>query len=195
MDGRTSSYDGALTYFAIVAMFTTGMRVNELLTLRLQDVDARTGILHVRGKGNRERRVYMAGPETLIVLRSFVARRRTLNLRSEQLLVTPRGNPVTPSLLRGRLRILARRARIARRVTRHMLRHTAATQLMEAGVDIRFVQRLLGQTSIAITEIHTHVSDRTLQDVLTRANTLRRVGQTPLVEQLEVPLAGSSIAA
>jgi len=195
LDSRTSRYDGALTHFAIIAMFTTGMRINELLSVRMDDVDPRTGVIHVHGKGRRERRVYMAGPEALLVLQSFFARRRALSSRSENLMVNGNGNPVSPSALRLRLRMVAKRARITRRVTPHMLRHSAATQLIEAGVDIRFVQRLLGHSSIAITEIYTHVSDRTLHDVLARANTLRRVGQTPLVEQLEVRFGGNGIAA
>jgi integrase/recombinase XerC len=195
MEVRTRRYDSALTHFAIVAMFTTGMRVNELLGIRLDDVDPRTGVLQVHGKGSRERRVYMAGPEALLVLQSFIARRRTLRTRCDHLVVNGRGNPVTASALRLRLRVLAKRAKITRRLTPHMLRHTAATQLVEAGVDIRFVQRLLGHSSISITEIYTHVSDRSLRDVLARANTLRRLGETVLVEQLQVPLDGTSIAA
>jgi integrase/recombinase XerD len=195
LDGRTTRYDAGLTHFAIVAMFTTGMRVNELLSVRMDEVDPRTGIFHVHGKGRRERRVYMTGPEALLVLQSFVERRRALHVRSEHLLLTSLGRPLTASALRLRLKLVVKQARITRRVTPHMLRHTAATHLIEAGVDIRFVQRLLGHSSIAMTEIYTHVSDRALHDVLTRANTLRRIGQTPLVEQLQVPLDGHSIAA
>lgn len=194
-DSRSSHYDGALMHFAIVAMFTTGMRINELLSLRLDDVDTRAGIFQVHGKGRRERLVYMAGPEAMAVLQSFLERRRALRLRSDDLLVTSQGRVLSASALRLRLKLLVKKAHITRRVTPHMLRHTAATHLLEAGVDIRFVQRLLGHSSIAMTEIYTHVSDRALRDALMRANTLRRVGQTPLVEQLQVPLGESSLAA
>ncbi len=190
-DPRMSSFDCTLMHFALVAMFTTGVRMGEILSVRLPDVDYRAGILQVHGKGNRERRVYMAGPEALSVLHAYIARRRTVDTRFDHLLVTGRGRPLSASLLRYRLKRLVRRARIERRVTPHMLRHTAATQLLEAGVDIRLVQRLLGHSSIAMTEIYTQVSDRLLRETLTRANTLRRVGQTPLVEQIEAPLSAA----
>jgi integrase/recombinase XerD len=70
------------------------------------------------------------------------------------------------------LRRHAIQAGLSRRVTPHMLRHTAATLLIETGVDIRFVQRLLGHSSIATTEIYTHVSDEALRTTLERANVL-----------------------
>jgi integrase/recombinase XerD len=81
-----------------------------------------------------------------------------------------------PQSIRARLRRHAGLAGVARRVTPHMLRHTAATLLIETGVDIRFVQRLLGHSSIATTEIYTHVSDEALRTTLERANVLAMLG-------------------
>lgn len=74
--------------------------------------------------------------------------------------------------VRSKLRRFAEEAGLERRVTPHMLRHTAATLLIETGVDIRFVQRLLGHSSIATTEIYTHVTDEALRATLERANVL-----------------------
>ena len=182
------SFDAAQMHFAVVAMFTTGMRLGELLSVQRDDVDAHTGAIKVFGKGSRERYVYMVGPEALGVLHAYLARRRTVRTASERLLVTTDGGVFNAAMLRRRLRTLGRRAGIHRRLTPHMLRHTSATQLLEAGVDIRLVQRLLGHASIASTEIYTHVSDRFLRDVLARTNALRRVGQVPLVQQTEMPL-------
>ena len=82
------------------------------------------------------------------------------------------GAPMKPQSIRSRLRRQAGVAGVARRVTPHMLRHTAATLLIETGVDIRFVQRLLGHSSIATTEIYTHVSDEALRTTLERADVL-----------------------
>ncbi|MEI9932452.1 MAG: tyrosine-type recombinase/integrase [Rhizomicrobium sp.] len=78
---------------------------------------------------------------------------------------------MTPQCLRLRLHSVARRSRLGR-VTPHMLRHTAATLLLEGGVDIRFVQRLLGHASIATTQIYTHVSDSALRNALEQADVM-----------------------
>jgi len=91
------------------------------------------------------------------------------------LLVKSDGFPETAQGVRRALIALAERASIVRRVTPHMLRHTAATQLIEAGVDIRFVQKLLGHASIATTQIYTQVSDSSLKETLERANTVERM--------------------
>jgi integrase/recombinase XerD len=74
--------------------------------------------------------------------------------------------------MRARLAKAGRDAGLARKVTPHMLRHTAATQLIEAGVDIRYIQRLLGHASLSTTEIYTHVSDRALRRVVSDADVL-----------------------
>jgi integrase/recombinase XerD len=88
------------------------------------------------------------------------------------LFVNRYGAPLRPQSVRSKLRHLAREAGLQRRITPHMLRHTAATLLIESGVDIRFVQRLLGHSSIATTEIYTHVSDEALRKTLERADVL-----------------------
>lgn len=174
-DHGTNSYQKRLMHFVIVALFTTGVRISELVSLQLAHVSIADGALHVRGKGNRERRVYLPGREALRVLSQFMRTRHRLHDASSALLLTEHGEQVTAAYVRQRLRRLARQAGIERRVTPHMLRHTAATQLLEAGVDIRFVQRLLGHSSIATTQIYTQVRDGALKDKLSQANTLARL--------------------
>uniref|UniRef100_A0A974A7F5 Tyrosine-type recombinase/integrase n=1 Tax=Bradyrhizobium septentrionale TaxID=1404411 RepID=A0A974A7F5_9BRAD len=83
-----------------------------------------------------------------------------------------------PQSIRLRLHRAAALAGLARRITPHMLRHTAATLLMEMGVDIRIVQRLLGHSTIATTEIYTHVSDETLRLSLAKADVLGSFGSS-----------------
>jgi site-specific recombinase XerD len=76
--------------------------------------------------------------------------------------------------MRSRLLKAGREASLGSRLTPHMLRHTAATQLIEAGVDIRYVQRLLGHASLSTTELYTHVSDHALKRVVSNADVLGR---------------------
>jgi site-specific recombinase XerD len=172
---RTEGHDSLMAQFVVVALVTTGLRVGELTTVRVSDVSRREGYIQVRGKGDRERRVYMPGHQALAILASYLASRSGVRTLHDRVLALADGRPATSHRLRRMLGALAIRAGVGRRVTPHMLRHTAATQLLEAGVDIRFVQRLLGHRSIATTQIYTHVSDRALKMRLTRANVLARL--------------------
>lgn len=168
-------HDSVLLHFAIVCLFVTGLRVGELTSVGLAEVDPAEGTILVRGKGNRERRVFLTGHEATAALKDYLASRAGITTTSDRFLVTAAGGAVTAQHIRRRLVSLAKRARIERRVTPHMLRHTSATQLIEAGVDIRFVQKLLGHASIATTQIYTQVSDSSLRDTMVRADTLARV--------------------
>lgn len=163
------------THFILVTLFTTGLRVGELVTTDTSDASADDGAIRVRGKGNRERRVYLPAPEALGVLQRYLHARNAISAATSRLLIQRNGRPMTDQSVRQIIRDLGKRSSVHRRVTPHMLRHTAATHLLEAGVDIRILQRLLGHASIATTEIYTHVSDSALKARLTIANTLSRL--------------------
>lgn len=167
--------DATTLRLAILLLFATGMRVGELAAVRLCDIDRPGKTIQVRGKGDRERRVYVVGAETTRRLAAYLESRRRSARPDENLLVTSRGRPATTQWIRRRLVAAAADAGLPRRITPHTLRHTAATQLIEAGVDIRFVQKLLGHASIATTQIYTHVSDQSLRDAVSRANVVGRL--------------------
>lgn len=179
IDKKERGFAAVTLRLAVVLMFTTGMRVGELATVRLSDIDQCEQVIQIRGKGDRERRVYLVGQEPRRLLDHYLRARRQMAPEFETLLVTGRGRPATTQWLRHHLRAAAEGAGLPRRVTPHMLRHTAATQLIEAGVDIRFVQKLLGHANIATTQIYTHVSDQSLREAVTRANVLGRLGSRP----------------
>ena len=174
--GEREGYPALLLRLAVVMLFVTGLRVGELTAICLSELDQEEGVLQVRGKGNRERRVYLSSPDLRRLLERYLfLRRRRAPAEAEELLVTADGQSVTPQYLRRRLHKAAKRAGINRPITPHMLRHAAATHLVEAGVDIRFVQKLLCHASIATTQIYTQVSDTSLRDALARADTLGRL--------------------
>lgn len=156
---------------AVLLLVSTGVRVGELAAIRLADLDLEQHLIRIIGKGNRERRVFLPDPGLALALRRYIARHHGRSADpANRLLVNMRGEPASAAWLRHQMKILAQRAGLTRTVTPHMLRHTAATALIEAGVDIRFVQRLLGHRSIATTQIYTHVSDRALKSAIVRAN-------------------------
>lgn len=175
--GPTTAVDGyhQTTLLAVAVMVSTGVRVHEVVRIRTCDVDLAAGSIRIFGKGRRERQVYLPDPWITDVTQDYVTARARLGLIHDRLLFNVRLDPLTEAALRARLRIAAEAAGVAEPVTPHMLRHSAATQLIEAGVDIRFVQRLLGHASLSTTEIYTHVSDRTLRNVVGGADVLGRL--------------------
>lgn len=166
------------TVFAVLVISATGVRVSELCAIRVIDVSMDGSSVQVMGKGARDRIVYVSDER---LRRDFVDRRRRRMAEEGEtapLLINSRGTRLQPPTLRRRLHSLSRRTGISRVITPHMLRHTAATLLLESGTDIRFVQRLLGHASIATTEIYTQVNDVALKRAIFQANTLRLISDT-----------------
>jgi integrase/recombinase XerD len=157
---------------AVRLMISTGVRVGELCKLRIEDVAPDGSSIRVHGKGSRDRIAYLPDVSFRADVRDLVQDRRRAAGSREPLFVNRLGSRLQPQSIRAKLHKIAEQAGLIRHVTPHMLRHTAATLLIETGVDIRIVQRLLGHSSIATTEIYTHVSDEALRATLERANVL-----------------------
>jgi len=160
---------------ALHLLLATGVRVGELASVCVGDIDTEQQTMRIIGKGSRERQVFLPYKSLIAEVSSYVATRHKSCLRQDRLLLTQCARPATACYIRSQIKSLGRRAGLDRVVTPHMLRHTAATGLLEAGVDIRLVQRLLGHHSIATTQIYTHVSDRTLKAAVVNANVYGRV--------------------
>lgn len=170
-DGRDfadHNYPQAAAKTAIRLLLATGIRVGELVNIDLPDLDLADGRIAIHGKGDRQRLVYVFETTMQAMLASYHNLRKANAFSTTKLFTTPSGTPLTTPKIRQHLASYAKQTGIARRVTPHMLRHTAATTLLEAGVDIRYVQKLLGHQSISTTEIYTHVSDQGLREALRR---------------------------
>ncbi len=143
-------------------LYATGLRVSELVSLELNDLNLETRVLVARGKGSKERLVPVGAPAAEAV-RAYLATAREALLggrRSKDLFVTPRGGRMTRQ---GFAKIVSRHARAAgirRPISPHKLRHSFATHLLEGGADLRAVQAMLGHADVSTTQIYTHV-DRT----------------------------------
>jgi len=167
-----------LTRVALVLLAGTGLRVSELCSLNVDDVAPDGGALRIHGKGSRDRLVFVSNPQLRDTLKVHRRSRLRTAAANEPFFLNRRGSPLRPPAIRGRLRRLSQTPGGSRRLTPHMLRHTAATLLIEEGVDIRFVQKLLGHASIATTEIYTHIADEALRRSLARADILGSVTGT-----------------
>jgi len=144
-------------------LFATGIRVAELATLRDDDIDLTASVITIIGKGSRQRRVYIPDSEIRELIVVYRHARDARDHNTESFLVNSRGGAASPQYIRRLVRTLGENAALSRRVTPHMFRHSVATYLLEEGVDIRYVQRLLGHRSIVTTEIYTHVADAALK--------------------------------
>jgi site-specific recombinase XerD len=175
--GRTTLNDPhhATTLLAVVLMLATGVRVQEVVGIRTTDIDIWSRSLRLLGKGRREREVYLTNGWLTGLTESYLLAREKLAVDHDRLLFNRHLSPLTPPAMRGRLAKAAGDAGLRCRVTPHMLRHSAATQLIEAGVDIRYIQRLLGHASLSTTEIYTHVSNAALKRVVSDADVLGRL--------------------
>jgi integrase/recombinase XerD len=176
-DGLLDRPHESTTLLAVALMVATGVRVNEVVSLTCQDIDLPSHSLRIVGKGRRERHVFLTNAWIQNLVRAYLQTRVTLNVQHHHLLFNRRYDPLTPAAMRSRLAKAAGHAGLRAKVTPHMLRHTAATQLIEAGVDIRYIQRLLGHASLTTTEIYTHVSDGALRRVVSEADVLGRFAQ------------------
>jgi integrase/recombinase XerD len=155
-------------------MLVTGARVSEVVGIRCDDIDLSGRSIRILGKGRRERHVFLSNDWLCRFTDAYLEMRAGLPVEHPHLLFNVNFHPLTPSAVRARLARVAQCAHLETKLTPHTLRHTAATQLIEAGVDIRYIQRLLGHASLTTTEIYTHVSDAALKQVVSNADVLGR---------------------
>lgn len=148
-------------------LYACGLRVSELVGLRVDQVSFNQGVVRVVGKGSKERLVPM-GEEALGCLRSYLGGPRALllgALPSDALFPGRRGAAMTRQTFWYRIKLYARRAGIRAPLSPHTLRHAFATHLLNHGADLRVVQMLLGHSDLSTTQIYTHVARQRLQDL------------------------------
>jgi integrase/recombinase XerD len=157
---RTDSVLGLRDRAMLETLYATGLRVSELVALRLFEVNLDAGVLRVMGKGAKERLVPL-GEEAVHWIGKLVAARG--KIASDALFVTARGGPMTRQAFWHLIRRYGARAIPGKALSPHVLRHAFATHLINHGADLRVVQLLLGHADISTTQIYTHVARERLK--------------------------------
>lgn len=153
-------------------LYATGLRVSELTTLKLSALNLDAGVVRVTGKGNKERLVPL-GEEAVHWLTRYLGEARPAILagrQSDAVFVTGRGGPMTRQMFWELIKRHARRAGIGKPLSPHTLRHAFATHLLEAGMDLRAIQELLGHSSLATTQKYTHLDLAHLMETYRKAH-------------------------
>ena len=146
-------------------LYATGLRVSELVNLRVEQVNMRQGLVRVVGKGNKERLVPMGEPALQWLGRYIQAARPALLGKCPQATLFPgrAGRPLTRQAFWYAIKRHARKAGVHKSISPHVLRHAFATHLLNHGADLRVVQLLLGHVDISTTQIYTHVARERLK--------------------------------
>lgn len=164
---RASGDEGRRDLAMIELLYGCGLRVSELVGLRVADVDREAGLVRCVGKGDKER-VVPLGSHALAAVTRYVNEGRRAALRGrrrDELFLNAHGRPLTRQGVDWLLRRHVRAAGIERPVSAHTLRHSFATHLVRAGADLRSVQEMLGHASVATTQVYTHVTAEHLREV------------------------------
>lgn len=150
----------------IELLFATGMRISELCSLKVNSVNLYDKNILIYGKGSKERRIQIGNEDVIHVLKEYKDTFFDQMKNCNHFFVSQSGSPLSDQSVRRMINKYTSLAAIELHITPHMFRHTFATSLLEADVDIRYIQEMLGHSSINITEIYTHVALSKQRDIL-----------------------------
>lgn len=148
-------------------LFSTGMRISELCNLKSSDVDMYDAVIRIYGKGAKERIIQIGNEDVVSLLKRYEDEYVSEIQESGYFFTNSNATPLSDQAVRRMLNKYCSLAAIDLHITPHMFRHTFATSLLEADVDIRYIQEMLGHSSITVTEIYTHVTLSKQKAILT----------------------------
>ncbi len=161
--GNEAKRDAAI----LELLYATGLRVGELVSLNLTDIDLQESYIRCWGKGSKERLVHLY-PKAVKELKEYLSRARLALVKNRKdetaLFVNHRGERLTRQWVWNILKVYRVKAGIRQRITPHTLRHSFATHLLQNGASLRHVQELLGHSSISTTQVYTHLTDTHLHE-------------------------------
>lgn len=148
-------------------LIATGLRIYEICNIKKTDLDLTEGILRVNGKGSRERILFVGYESVVNALKAY---EEINSFENEYYFLNRFGNHLNEESIRNILSNICEKLQFNQHITPHMFRHTFATMLLEEDVDIRYIQRILGHSSISTTQIYTHVSSNKQKEILMNRN-------------------------
>jgi tyrosine recombinase XerC len=167
-DDRTVS--GLRDRAILETLYSTGIRVSELVGMKLNDVDFISGVMKVFGKGSRERMVPIGEPALNAIRRYADKRAASFVKDKESVFLNKSGRRLTDRSVRRIVDKHIRTCAIGEKISPHSLRHSFATHLLDRGADLRSVQELLGHQNLSTTQIYTHVTTERLKSVYDKAH-------------------------
>ncbi|OHB78636.1 MAG: tyrosine recombinase XerC [Planctomycetes bacterium RBG_16_55_9] len=165
---------GARDRAILETLYSTGIRVSELVALNLDDIDFLGEVVHVRGKGKKER-ITPIGSSALQVIQHYMEYRNkraqnNINFDSRVLFVNKHGRRLSTRSVRRKMDKYLKMAGLDPAISPHTLRHSFATHMLNNGADLRSVQELLGHQSLSTTQVYTHLTTARLKDVYDKAH-------------------------
>ena len=168
---------GIRNYLIIELMYSTGVRVSELVNIKLSDIDFENKQIRILGKGSYERFVFL-GDYAIDAIQSYIINKRQEQLKGKEnefLLLNKDGRELTTRGIRKIIDQVISRTSVKTKVSPHTIRHTFATHLLDNGCDLRSVQEMLGHKNINSTEVYTHVTSERLKNVYFKSHPRSRL--------------------
>lgn len=147
-------------------LFSTGMRISELCSIKPHDINLSTGTILIYGKGNKERRINIGNEQVISILKEYRSEFSSEINMCGHFFANQYGRMLNDQAVRRMINKYCSLASIDLHITPHMFRHTFATSLLDADVDIRYIQEMLGHSFINITQIYTHVTTAKQREIL-----------------------------
>lgn len=170
---RGDSFKPARDKAILELLYSSGLRVSELTSLDMSDLDIKESLVRAKGKGRKER-ILPIGRKAMEALQNYLPERMSLKRKSSALFLNNRGGRLTPRSVRRILIYYSRMMNLDGDISPHTLRHTFATHLLHEGADLRAIQELLGHSSLSTTQRYTHVDIGHLTEVYDKAHPLAK---------------------
>lgn len=155
-------------------LLSTGIRISELCHLQIKNINLSNRTLNIIGKGKKERIIFLGDDTTFILLKKYISEYR-FSIYDFLFLGKDGNKALSDQTVRLMLKNIQKHVQIENSITPHMFRHSFATMLLDSNIDIRYIQQILGHSSISVTQIYTHVSQSKQQEILSLHNPITSI--------------------